>query len=163
MILSTILREGVVILLTIWQNGQAWQPEDSWRPWEQEPLWEENEAPRGLFFGASVDSIDQLEPDSPPELEPLPILTPEDGIRRLAEAIVTQAIADWLTARKILLRPRRSQRASALLRECEDFFLSGWYSLLTDGRGDVLLTRLRTLAGSQAAASQTTRKGGIRQ
>ena len=59
----------------------------------------------------------------------------EDGCRNLADAIILQAVKDYRTALKHDERRRK--------REIEQFFRSGWFRLLTELNGEVLIRKLR--------------------
>ena len=86
-----------------------------------------------------VSAHDPPPSDAPPELSRA---TRDDGFRALAEAIVLQAVADWRTAGPAL-HTRRPAAARALRSECEAFFTSDWYRLLTGGEGCRFLDALK--------------------
>lgn len=62
---------------------------------------------------------------------------------RLANAIILAAVADWREAVVDLERNSRDRKALGVKRECERFFLSRWFSALTEIDGKEMLTRLR--------------------
>ncbi|MBQ6025961.1 MAG: hypothetical protein IJL20_10175 [Lachnospiraceae bacterium] len=67
----------------------------------------------------------------------------EDPYERLANAIVLQAVSDYRTAlKKIKAHPKNREAISEAL-EIENFFRSGWYSILTDVDGEYLIRRLQ--------------------
>lgn len=66
-----------------------------------------------------------------------------DGYERLANAIVLQAAKDYRSAlRKINKNPVNGTAGLEVL-ECERFFRSKWYSVLTSVDGEYLMKRLR--------------------
>ena len=58
-------------------------------------------------------------------------------------AIILQAVKDYRTALWTLKRKPGNENARLMVQECEEFFRSGWYELLTDVDGEMLLGRLR--------------------
>lgn len=71
-----------------------------------------------------------------------PAITTE-GCQALANAIVAQAAKDYRMAiRRIKTHPG-SQQAAAMKRECEQFFHSRWYGVLTGVDPDYILDRIR--------------------
>ena len=61
----------------------------------------------------------------------------------LANAIILRAVEDYRAARmKLKLNPEYGP-ALELAKDCESFFLSEWFSLLTKVDGAVLLKRLQ--------------------
>ncbi len=65
------------------------------------------------------------------------------GYQALANAIIEQAVKDYLAALKILRRHPDSKAAMASAMEVEKFFHSRWYTTLTDIDPDYLIDRLR--------------------
>lgn len=61
----------------------------------------------------------------------------------LANAIVLSAVKDYRRARKQLKKHPWDTHARMLLKDCESFFLSGWFETLTSVDGSVLLERLQ--------------------
>lgn len=61
----------------------------------------------------------------------------------LANAIVLCAVKDYRKARKQLKKYPRDAYLRQLVKECEEFFLSGWFQTLTSVDGSVLLERLQ--------------------
>ena len=67
----------------------------------------------------------------------------EEGYRALANAIVLNAVKDWrFTVRKLRKRPRY-EPAKLLKQDCETFFLSELFTVLTDCDGTILLNKLQ--------------------
>lgn len=58
-----------------------------------------------------------------------------DGYELLAEAVILQAVKDYRKALKYDERGRK--------REIERFFRSGWFSILTNLSGEMLIRKLR--------------------
>lgn len=61
----------------------------------------------------------------------------EEGIERLANAIILQAVKDY---RKALKGPSLN---AAVIAECERFFRSDWFRMLTKVDGEYLITNIR--------------------
>lgn len=66
-----------------------------------------------------------------------------DGLKELAVAIVELAISDWKTAMKILGKHPKSVGATNTKINCETFFKSEHFYMLTGYDGNILLRRLR--------------------
>lgn len=62
---------------------------------------------------------------------------------RLANAIIRQAVKDWKAAVRTLKRLPRSDKAKQMREDCESFFLSDWFTALTDVDGAVVLQKLK--------------------
>ena len=62
-----------------------------------------------------------------------------DGFVRLAHAIVVQAAKDWQTASG---HPK-SKKAKEVMAECEEFFLSEWFTELSGLDGKAVLEKLK--------------------
>lgn len=61
----------------------------------------------------------------------------------LANAIVLRAAADYrIASRRLTVNPEYPP-AQQLEADCEQFFLSGWFSVLTNVNGAALLERLK--------------------
>ena len=67
----------------------------------------------------------------------------EDPYEALANAIIVQACEDYRAALRKLKKNPKNQDAMAQTMECERFFRSGWYQLLTAVDGEYLIERLR--------------------
>lgn len=61
----------------------------------------------------------------------------------LANAIIVQAALDYRTARRRLRKHPGNEDALRMKREVEQFFVSGWFELLSDADGQVILERLK--------------------
>lgn len=70
-----------------------------------------------------------------------------DAYERLANAIVLSAVRDYRSALKRLARDPRSRIAEQEAKDLERFFRSGWYGILTNVDGEMLISRLREEAG----------------
>ena len=66
-----------------------------------------------------------------------------DPYENLANAIVLQAVKDWRAARKKLKKRPKNEEAKLMVKDCEDFFRSDWFTALTDVNGEVLLRKLQ--------------------
>ena len=66
-----------------------------------------------------------------------------DPYENLANAIVLQAVKDWRAARKKLKKRPKNEEAKLMVKDCEDFFRSDWFTALTDVDGEVLLRKLQ--------------------
>ena len=72
-----------------------------------------------------------------------------DPYSELANAIVLQGVKDWRDAvRKLKKRPRY-EPAKKMKKECENFFLSDWFKVLTSVDGKYLLEKLQKEAEQQ--------------
>ena len=66
----------------------------------------------------------------------------DSGVLNLCEAIVFQAVQDYRRA----LRGKRVSKhttPSQTRKECEDFFTSGWFEMLTKAKGTYILRELQ--------------------
>lgn len=70
-----------------------------------------------------------------------------DPYENLANAIVLQAVKDWRSAVRTLKKRTRYDPAKQMQEECERFFLSDWFSVLTSVDGRLLLRKLREEEG----------------
>ncbi len=66
-----------------------------------------------------------------------------DPYENLANAVVIKAAKDHRRAISTLKRNNNSERAKYMLNETERFFLSDWFTVLTDLDGEVLMTKIR--------------------
>lgn len=66
-----------------------------------------------------------------------------DPYENLANAIVLQAVKDYRTALRALKRNKRNKRAGSMKEEVEQFFLSEWFSELTELNGAFLMRKIR--------------------
>lgn len=60
----------------------------------------------------------------------------KDGYTELAYRIVEQAVDDWKTANKAVKKSHGDIIARQHMIECEGFFKSEWFSILTDDKID---------------------------
>ena len=67
----------------------------------------------------------------------------EDPYEKLANAIIIQASKDYMTNLRKKKRNPGSASAEHDIRECERFFRSDWYQVLTSVDGEYLMNRLR--------------------
>ena len=67
----------------------------------------------------------------------------EDPYERLANAIILQAVADYMVALKKIKAHLKDRKAIDESLEIERFFRSGWYSQLTSVYGEYLIKRLQ--------------------
>lgn len=65
-----------------------------------------------------------------------------DPYMNLAHGIILQAVKDYRTARNKLKQNPRYEPAKAMIWECERFFRSDWFTVLTDLDGEELIHRL---------------------
>ena len=61
----------------------------------------------------------------------------------LGNAIVYQAVIDWIDARAKLAKVPDDVSSTRMLRDCEHFFRSDEFSLFSDLDGNVLLQRMK--------------------
>lgn len=66
-----------------------------------------------------------------------------DSYRNLANAIVLQAVSDYRTALKQVASRSMDRDGLARINECERFFRSGWFGVLTGIDPEMLIKRLR--------------------
>lgn len=67
----------------------------------------------------------------------------EDPYEKLANAIIVQASKDYMTNLRKKKRNPGSASAEHDIKECERFFCSDWYQVLTSVDGEYLMGRLR--------------------
>ena len=65
-----------------------------------------------------------------------------DSYEALAGAIVEQAVKDWRSAARKLRRRPRHEQAAWMKDDCEAFFRSGWFTVLTNVDGAFVLRKL---------------------
>ncbi len=63
--------------------------------------------------------------------------------QELGNAIVLQAVKDYKAAQRVLRKKPDSKPAKAMIRECDRFFRSSWYEMLTDIEPDCLLRNVK--------------------
>ena len=66
-----------------------------------------------------------------------------DSYERLANAIVLQAAKDYCTALKRVARHPKDRDGLATKNECERFFRSGWFGVLTGIDPEMLMRKLQ--------------------
>lgn len=66
-----------------------------------------------------------------------------DSFERLANAIVLQAVKDYRKALKRVARHPKGRDGLAAKNECERFFRSGWFSVLTGIDSEMLMRKLQ--------------------
>ena len=66
-----------------------------------------------------------------------------DSYERLANAIVLQAVKDYRTALKRVARHPKDRDGLATKNECERFFRSGWFGVLTGIDPETLMIKLQ--------------------
>lgn len=66
----------------------------------------------------------------------------------LANAIIEQAARDWRQSARKLRKNPDNQAALWMKKDCERFFLSDWFSVLSNLDGAVILEKLREVYGT---------------
>ena len=66
-----------------------------------------------------------------------------DSYEKLANAIVLQAVKDYRTALKRVARRPKDRDGLATKNECERFFRSGWFGVLTGIDPETLMRKLQ--------------------
>lgn len=66
-----------------------------------------------------------------------------DPYENLAQAVILQAVKDYRTARKELKYHPKSKDTKLMIQDCERFFRSEWFGVLTSVDGQMLLRRLQ--------------------
>ncbi len=61
----------------------------------------------------------------------------------LANAIILQAVTDYRKALKLLKINNRNKEVLSNKRDCERFFRSNWYRMLTSLDGEILIEKLK--------------------
>lgn len=72
----------------------------------------------------------------------------DTGVDNLVQGIVVRAVDDWRQSRKILRRHEIAEYRE-LMEDCEKFFLSGWFELLTGFKGSIFMQDLKRLEEKQ--------------
>ncbi len=70
----------------------------------------------------------------------------EDPYKRLANAIIIQAVTDYKKALRQLNRNDKYEPAIEIKEECEEFFHSEWFRFLTSLDPDYLLQGIARMA-----------------
>lgn len=66
-----------------------------------------------------------------------------DSYEKLANAIVLEAVKDYRTALKRVARHPKDRDGLAVKNECERFFRSGWFGVLTEIDPEMLMRKLQ--------------------
>ena len=66
-----------------------------------------------------------------------------DGYRELANAVVVQAVKDWRSASAAIRMNPDHEAAKKTLKDCERFFLSDWFGVLSGLNGKAILQKLK--------------------
>ncbi len=66
-----------------------------------------------------------------------------DSYEKLANAIVLKAVKDYRTALKRVARHPKDRDGLAVKNECERFFRSGWFGVLTGIDPEMLMRKLQ--------------------
>ena len=66
----------------------------------------------------------------------------DDPYRQLANAIVLQAVEDYRRAKKKLKKHPTNKEAKLMIEDCEAFFRSDKFTILSDLDGEDILRRL---------------------
>ena len=62
---------------------------------------------------------------------------------RLANEIILQAVKDYRSYRKVLAREPDNALVKGHMEECEEFFLSDWFKVLTNVDGTFILKKIQ--------------------
>lgn len=66
-----------------------------------------------------------------------------DPYENLAQEVILQAVKDYRTARKELKYYPKNKDTKLMIEDCERFFRSDWFGVLTSVDGQMLLRRLQ--------------------
>lgn len=66
-----------------------------------------------------------------------------DPYESLANSIVLQAVKDYRGARKKAKYHSKNKDAKLMIEDCESFFRSDWFAVLTSIDGEMLLKKLK--------------------
>ena len=66
-----------------------------------------------------------------------------DPYENLAQAVILQAVKDYRTVRKKLKYHPKNKEAKLMIEDCERFFRSDWFGVLTSVDGQMLLRKLQ--------------------
>lgn len=70
-----------------------------------------------------------------------------DPYQQLANAVIVKAANDYWKALNKLKKRKNNTLARIMKEDCEEFFMSDYYKLLTKLDGEVLMERLKKVAG----------------
>ena len=66
----------------------------------------------------------------------------DDPYQQLANAIILAAVEDYRWAKKKLKKHPTNKEAKLMVEDCEEFFRSDWFTVLSDLDGEDILKRL---------------------
>ena len=66
-----------------------------------------------------------------------------DPYENLAQAVILQAVKDYRTARRKTKHHPKNKEAKLMIEDCERFFRSDWFGVLTSVDGQMLLKKLQ--------------------
>lgn len=66
-----------------------------------------------------------------------------DVYEKLANSVILQAVKDYRAARKKLKYHPKNKDAKLMIEDCESFFRSDWFAVLTSLDGEMLLKKLK--------------------
>lgn len=66
-----------------------------------------------------------------------------NSYEELANAIILQAVKDYREALSAVRNNPKSISANRDIHDCESFFTSGWFSVLTELNGETLIRKLK--------------------
>ena len=66
----------------------------------------------------------------------------------LANAIIVQAAKDYARVLRRLKKHAHDRDAGYIKRDCEEFFRSNWFQILTDLDGELLMTKIQKEASA---------------
>lgn len=66
-----------------------------------------------------------------------------DPYEKLANSVILQAVKDYRGARKKLKHHPKNKDAKLMIEDCESFFRSDWFAVLTSLDGESLLKKLK--------------------
>ncbi len=66
-----------------------------------------------------------------------------DAYEKLANSVILQAVKDYRVARKKLKYHPKNKDAKLMIEDCESFFRSDWFAVLTSLDGEMLLKKLK--------------------
>lgn len=66
-----------------------------------------------------------------------------DPYENLARAVILQAVRDYRMARKKVKYHPKNKEAKLMIEDCERFFRSDWFGILTSVDGQMLMKKLQ--------------------
>ena len=88
------------------------------------------------------------------------LLENEEAFEELANAVISQAVKDYRSAGKALIRNPGSHQAQDTIKDVEKFLRSGWYQALTTVDGEYLLRKLKEETESYGLRLVKEKSGG---